>query len=130
MSAAVRYYSRSGNTKALAEAIARGAGAPAISIDAEDAALGSHVDVLFLGGALYAYGLDKRLSAWIGTLKKETVGKAVIFSSAALSRHALDLLRQALTAQGIPVEAETFFARSKPGEKQLRDAEAFGKRLR
>ncbi|MDD5922462.1 MAG: hypothetical protein PUC44_04710 [Eubacteriales bacterium] len=29
----VRYYSRSGNTKVLAEAIARGAGVPSVSVD-------------------------------------------------------------------------------------------------
>ena len=33
MKAAVRYYSRSGNTKALADAIAAAAGAEAISVD-------------------------------------------------------------------------------------------------
>ena len=130
MSAAVRYYSRSGNTKALAEAIARGAGVSAISIDAEEAAINANVEVLFIGGALYAYGLDKRLAAYIGTLKRENIGKAVIFSSAAISRHALDLLRQELTAKGIPVESAAFFARSKPGEKQLHAAEEFGKAMR
>ena len=129
MSSAVRYFSRSGNTRALAEAVARGAGVPAVSIDAEEAAIGGHVDVLLIGGALYAYGIDKRLKAYIGTLKKENVGKAVVFSSAAISRHALDLLRQELAARGIPVESEMLFARSRPGEKQLREAEEFGKKF-
>ena len=58
MRAAVRYYSRSGNTKAVAEAIAEAAGVSAISVDASDAAITEPVDVLFIGGALYAYGLD------------------------------------------------------------------------
>lgn len=58
MNAAVRYYSRSGNTKAVAEAIAKGAGVQAVSVDAADAKITEPVDVLFIGGALYAYGLD------------------------------------------------------------------------
>lgn len=56
MKAAVRYYSRTGNTKIAAEAIARAAGTRAVSVDAPDAAIQDPVDVLFIGGALYAYG--------------------------------------------------------------------------
>ncbi|MBR4262944.1 MAG: flavodoxin family protein [Bacilli bacterium] len=37
MNIKVRYYSRSGNTKALAEAIAKGVNTDAISIDSENA---------------------------------------------------------------------------------------------
>ena len=55
MNYAVRYYSKSGNTKAVAEAIAKAAGVPAVSVDSAEAVLSSPVDVLFIGGALYAY---------------------------------------------------------------------------
>lgn len=48
MNVAVRYYSRSGNTKALADAMARAAGVPAISVDAPEAKLDEPVDVLFI----------------------------------------------------------------------------------
>ncbi len=61
MNIAVRYYSRSGNTKLLAEAIAKGVGVEAISVDAANSKIEKEVDVLFIGGALYAYGLDKHL---------------------------------------------------------------------
>ena len=37
MSIAVRYYSRSGNTKAVAEAIADAAGVAAVSVDQDEA---------------------------------------------------------------------------------------------
>ena len=48
MNVAVRYYSRSGNTKALADAMARAAGVSAISVDAPEAKLDEPVDVLFI----------------------------------------------------------------------------------
>ena len=70
MRAAVRYYSRSGNTKLVAEALAKAAGVPAVSVDAADAAVTEPVDVLFIGGALYAYGIDKKLQEYLKTLKK------------------------------------------------------------
>ena len=57
----VRYFSRSGNTKALAEAIAKGAGVPTISVDEKGSSINQKINYLFIGGALYAYGLDKNL---------------------------------------------------------------------
>lgn len=128
MNVAVRYYSRSGNTKALAEAMARAAGVPAISVDAPEAKLDEPVDVLFIGGALYAYGLDSHLKEYLKTLKREDAGKAVIFSTSWISKHSLDLLRKGLEEAGIPVEAETFYVKSKPSEEQLKQAEAFAEK--
>ena len=52
MKCAVRYYSRSGNTRLLAEAIADELGVPSVSVDAPEAKLSGHTDVLFIGGAL------------------------------------------------------------------------------
>lgn len=128
MNIAVRYYSRSGNTKALAEAMARAAGVPAISVDAPEAELDEPVDVLFIGGALYAYGLDSHLKEYLKTLKREDARKAVIFSTSWISKHSLDLLRKGLEEAGIPVEAETFYVKSKPSEEQLKQAEAFAEK--
>ena len=50
MSTAVRYYSRSGNTKLVAEAIAKALGVSAVSVDRPEAALNEKADVLFIGG--------------------------------------------------------------------------------
>jgi flavodoxin len=51
MKCAVRYCSRSGNTRFLAETIAEELGVPAVSVDAPEAKLSGHTDVLFIGGA-------------------------------------------------------------------------------
>mgnify|MGYP000883829815 CR=1 FL=1 len=112
MTIAVRYYSRSGKTKTVADTIAGATGVEAIPVDAPNAALANHVDVLFVGGALYAYGLDKHLSSYLGALDANMVGKAVLFSTSWLSKHALDLMRTALESKGIAVEDETLYLRS------------------
>ena len=125
MKIAVRYYSRSGNTKALAEAIAKAADTAAVSVDAPEAPIREPVDLLFLGGALYAYGLDSHMKDFLKTLDKAKVKKAVVFSTSWISKHALDLLKKGLAEAGIPVEAETLYAKNKPSAEQLKAAEGF-----
>ena len=125
---AVRYYSRSGNTKILAEAIAKAAGAEAVSVDAGNAAIAEPVDVLFVGGALYAYGLDKHLKSWLSELDGTKVKKAVVFSTSWISKHSIDLIRNALQAKGIDVAAESIYAKNKPNAEDLKAAETVVKK--
>jgi len=125
MKCAVRYYSRSGNTRLLAEAIADELGVPAVSVDSSDATISGHIDVLFIGGALYAYGLDKRLVSYIRTLDGDTVGRTVLFSTTWLSKHSFDLMRKELEARGIVVAERTFYAKNKPTPERLNEAKAF-----
>lgn len=129
MKVAVRYYSRSGNTKLVADAIAEAVGTEAVSVDASGAALDEPVDVLFIGGALYAYGLDKHLSAYVRSLDGGKVGRAVVFSSAWISKHALDLLRKELANRGIQVAQKDFFVKNKASQSQLEEAKAFAKSM-
>lgn len=129
MCIAVRYYSRSGNTKAVAEAIAKAAGVSAASVDAVGAAVSEPTDVLFIGGALYAYGLDGRLKDYLKTLKKENVKKAVVFSTSWISKHAIDLIKKELSAAGIPVEVESFYVKNKPTAAQLQAAQRFAEQF-
>ena len=129
MKAAVRYFSRSGNTKAVAEAIAQAAGVRAVPVDAADAALTEPADVLFIGGALYAYGLDRHLTDYLRSLKAGDAKKAVIFSTSWLSKHAVDLIRRGLTEAGIPAEAAYFYAKNRPDDAQLKEAAAFAERF-
>lgn len=125
MKAAVRFYSRSGHTKMLADALAEAVGVKAVSVDSPEAPLGEKADVLFIGGALYAYGIDRHLKKYLSSLDASKVGRAVVFSSASLSRHALDLIRKALEEKGIPVEDEMFFVKGKPDTSDLADAKKF-----
>ena len=129
MSTAVRYYSRSGNTKIVADAIAEAAGVPAVSVDAADAALSEKADVLFVGGALYAYGLDSHLKKYLADIDASKVGKAVVFSTSWISKHSLDLIKNALTAKGIDVADETFYVKNKATAAQRDEAKEFAKKF-
>lgn len=125
MSTAVRYFSRSGNTKAVAEAIAKAAGVEAISVDRKNAAITETVDVLFIGGALYAYGLDSHLSDYLKDLDASKVKKAAVFSTSWISKHSIDLIKKGLSEKGIKVVEEAFYVRSKPNDAQLDKAANF-----
>ena len=128
MRAAVRYYSRSGNTKAVAEAIAEAAGVSAISVDASDAAITEPVDVLFIGGALYAYGLDSHLKDYLKTLKKDDAKQAVVFATSWISKHSIDLIKKALSEAGISVVSESFYVKNKPNDAQLKATADFARK--
>ncbi|WP_458459575.1 flavodoxin family protein [Pseudobutyrivibrio sp.] len=126
---AVRYYSKSGNTKLLAEAIGKGAGVIPISVDEDSAKITEDIDVLFIGGALYAYGLDKVMNEYLAGIDGSKVKKAVVFSTSWISKHSIDLIKKALVAKGIEVADETCYVRNKPNEKQMAEAEAFAKKM-
>ena len=128
MSVAVRYYSRSGNTQKVAEYIAEAAGVDAVSVDSKDAELNEKVDTLFIGGALYAYGIDGNLKQYLRGLSSDKVGKAVVFSTSWLSKHALDLIRNGLTEKGIPVESSTLYFKSKAVDGSKDEAVKFAKK--
>lgn len=129
MNIAVRYYSRSGNTKLLAETIANEAHVKAISVDSIDAEIKEPVDLLFIGGALYAYGLDKHLKEYLKTLKKENIKKAIVFSTSWLSKHSIDLIKKALKENDIEVYDEFIYAKNKPSLKKLEEAKNIVKKL-
>lgn len=129
MNIAVRYYSRSGNTKAVAEAIAAAAQVAAVSVDQPDAALAGPADVLFIGGALYAYGIDSHMKEYLKSLKKGDAKKAVVFSTSWISKHAIDLIKKGLGEAGIPVVEESFYVKNKPNSEQLKAAEAFARKF-
>jgi flavodoxin len=128
MGVAVRYYSRSGNTKKVAEYIAKAAGVSAVSVDSTDAAISERADVLFIGGALYAYGIDDNLKQYLKTLSSDMGGRAVVFSTSWLSKHALDLIKNALSKKGIPVESDTLYFKSKAVDGGRDEAVKFAKK--
>lgn len=127
MSTQVRYYSRSGHTKALAEAIARGAGCEALPVST---ALTEKADVLFVGSGLYAAMLDKNLKVFLEALDPAMVGKAVLFGTSAITKRAFPLMRNILERKGIKVEEEYCYAKSAPSAEQLKEAEAFGAKFK
>ena len=129
MKVQVRYYSRSGNTKVLADAIAKGANVKAISIDDENASIDEKTDILFIGGALYAYGLDSKIKKYISELDATNIKKAIVFSTSWISKHSIDLLKKALTEKNIDVSEEYIYYKNKPNSNELKEAEEITKKI-
>ena len=65
MEIAVSYFSRGGNTKKVAEAVAKSAGTTAKDCSEP---LKESVDLLFLGGAVYGFELDDNMKEYIRRL--------------------------------------------------------------
>ena len=78
MKVAVRYQSRGGNTKAVAEVIAKAAGVTAKPIDVP---LDEVVDILFVGGGVYAWTIDGSLKSYLENLNKDTVKSVAAFTT-------------------------------------------------
>ncbi|WP_409967916.1 flavodoxin family protein [Bengtsoniella intestinalis] len=132
MNASVVYYTKSGNTKKIADAIGVEVGTQAGTIDN---ALTQPVDLLFLGASVYKFGIDKAVLTFIDTLTPAMVGKVAIFSTSAMSDSGYPILCKALAAKGIPVVDQHFYCKGKfafanknrPNEEDVQNAKTFAK---
>ncbi|MBQ7668202.1 MAG: flavodoxin [Clostridia bacterium] len=132
MKAAVRYYSRGGNTKKLAEAVSKAIDVPAKTTSEP---LTEDVDVLFLGSSVYAYGVDDNVKEFIKNINVK-VGKVVNFSTAAIVKSTYNQVKKLLDEKGITMAKEEFYCkgsfgplhRGKPNEKDLKEVTDFAKR--
>lgn len=126
-SIAIRYFSRGGHVKMMAEALSRGAGVEAISIDDPRAPITEHVDLLFIGGALYKWKIDDRLTEYISTLDSSLIDNAVCFGSSALLRRPVLLIQERLKERGIKINQQAVYGRNRPNDALLATIEYFAK---
>lgn len=124
----VRYFSRSGNTKAIAEAIAAAAGVEAKDVSVP---LKGNTDVLLIGGALYAGGIAGKLKKFIKTLSPERVKTVVAFSTTADPKGAYVKIKKALDKQGLNVLEKEFHCLGKDakGKEAQEKAAQFAKEV-
>lgn len=134
MKIAVRYYTKTGNTKRLAEAIARAVGVEALPVTAPVA---ESVDILFLGNSYYAFTIDPEVRRFVESLSKEKVGKIVNFGSAAMMNSTWKKVKAVADKVGIPMDEREFHCKGefkglhkgKPDESDLVAAAAFAKKI-
>ncbi len=107
---AIRYFSREGSTKKLADAIAEELGIIAYDVNEP---LVDPVDVLFLGGAVYRNDLDFEFRSFIETLDSELVGEAVVFSISSGNKMPYDVVKAILDEKGIKWNEKTYFCKGK-----------------
>ncbi len=130
MNIAIRYFTRTGHMKKMAEAICEVTGIKAETIDVP---VTEEVDILFLGSAVYAAGIDKRMKNFISTLDKDKVKNVINFSSAAVLPSSYSQIKGLLEKQDIPVDSREFHCRGqfsalhrgRPNEKDLQELKEF-----
>lgn len=134
MKIAVRYYTKTGNTKRLAEAIAAAVGAEALPISTPVA---EPVDILFLGNSYYAFTIDSEVRSFLQTLDKGKVGRIVNFGSAAMLNSTWKKVKAEADKRGIPMDHREFHCKGefkgvhkgRPNDEDLKAAAAFAKRI-
>ena len=127
MTKAVRYYSKFGNTKTIAGAIAEGTGVKAVSVT-DEPELSQRVDVLYLGGAPYANIMAPELKAYAEKLESSKVGKVVLFTTSNWSRRTVLALKKMLKAKNIRVSDEYFYAHMLHIKGRVDAAREFGRK--
>lgn len=134
MKIAIRYYTKTGNTKKLAKAMADAIGVEALSIDNP---VDEEVDCLLLGSSYYAFDIDPEVKKFIDSLDASKVKAIVNFGSAALLNSTRKQVEKAAAAKGIPVAEEEFHCKGKfkmmhkdrPNAEDLANAAEFAKAL-
>ncbi|WP_099467233.1 flavodoxin family protein [Konateibacter massiliensis] len=134
MNIAIRYYSKTGNTKKLADAISQTTGTPA---ETTKTSITEPVDILFLGSSVYAAGVDAEVKEFIASLDKEKVKRVVNFSTAALLPSTYKQVKQLLEQKGITVDAQEFHCRGsfkmlhkgKPDSEDLKEVQRFAEKI-
>ncbi len=132
MKIAVRYYTRSGNTKKLAEAIAE-----AVSVDAKavSVALEEKADILFLGCSYYAFDVDQAVKDFIVN-NKDNIGKIVCFGTSAMMKSMKKPVTKVAKTVNVAVSDEDFHCRGqfgkihkgRPNAQDMAKAAEFAKR--
>ena len=97
----IRYYSKTGNTKQVAEYIAKELNLEALSITQSD--YDSPCGLLFLGGAPYANIMSSKLREYAEGLEKENVKAIALFTTSNWSRRTVRALKKIFKEKGILV---------------------------
>lgn len=135
MKYAVRFYTKTGNTKRLAQAVAEELGVEALPITE---AITEPVDVLFLGNSYYAFSIDPEVRAFVASLTKDKVGKIVNFGTAALLKSTYKKVKAEADKVGIPMDENEFHCRGefkglhkgRPNEADLQAAKEFARQYK
>ncbi len=134
MKTAVVYYSKTGHSKKIAEAVAAGLGVRAESVTSRPVLGG--IDLLFIVGGIYASKSDPRLLKYLSTLDKGQAKRAALITSSA-GKLKQAMVRDTLAQQGIPVVGDEyvcqgsflFFGKGHPDAGDIAGAVAFANRL-
>ena len=130
MKCAVRYFTKTGNTKRLAEAIGEAIGVEALPLDSP---IEEPADILFLGNSYYAFNIDPEVKRFIASLDKNKIVRIVNFGSAAMLNSTWKKVKAEADKAGIPMDEREFHCKGefkgihkgKPDAEDLKAAADF-----
>lgn len=132
MKVEVRYFSKNGATKKLADAIANAVGTEAKTVDAK---LDARADVVFLGASVYGGRPDPAVLQFIRDNAKN-IGKIVVFGTACTGKSTFATIKSAAAGEAIKT-AEMFFQckgeflflnKGRPNDSDCADAAEFARK--
>ena len=131
MKVEVRYLSRGGNTRRLAEAVAKELGVPAQGVDLP---MEGRADVVFLCASVYAGGPDKQVLSFVKQNARD-IGKLVVLSTSASGKSTHAKLKAAAEDMGVQVSENHFHCpgafmmlhRNRPNAEDCRRAADFAR---
>ena len=109
MNIAIRYYTQTGNTKKLAEAIAAELGAEAKDVSCP---LEEPADILFLCNSVYWAGIDKKVKQFVRE-NGAKIGTLVNVSTAALIESTYKQMKIVASEAGVTLSEREFHCRGK-----------------
>jgi flavodoxin len=119
MNAAVVYFSRTGNTKRLAQALADTAKAPILELSQAEASKIANIDLLIFGTPVEGASPTKEALAYIQNLPTVTGKKAILFCTYKIfgNERAMKAVEKELSAKGYEMVLKVSKKGMKPGEK-------------
>ncbi len=129
MSVEVRYFSKGGNTRRLAEAVAKAMNVEAMSVDQP---MNGRADVVFLCASVYGGMPDKSVLTFIKQNARD-IGRLVVLSTSATGRSTFGRIKAAAEDMGVQVSdnffhcpgAWTLFHKGRPNAEDCKNAAAF-----
>ena len=133
MKAAVRYFTKTGNTKKLADAIAQELGIEAKEISSP---LEEKTDILFLCNSVYLEGIEVTVRQFISD-NKSNIGQVVNVSTAALIESSYSQIKKLCEQSGVSVSDAEFHCKGsfkvmhkgKPDSEDIQAVKAFAGKI-
>ena len=109
MKAAIIYYSKTGHSRKIANAIATELQIQALDIKTDPKL--SNLDLLFIIGGIYADKSDPAMIAYIKRLESNKIKKVALITSCASNKTKQDVVRETLLRNNIEVLPEEFICK-------------------
>ena len=134
MKTAVVYFSRTGHSKKIAEAIAASLELKAIDVKTKPTL--EAVDLLIMVGGIYGGASSPELKSYAESISKQQVRKVLLITSCVSKRQKQEMIRQILVKNGVEVVSDEFicqgnflfFGIGHPNSEEIKAAGSFVKK--